>query len=120
MFTKLDTVIVRVGDLERARAWYEEKLAFRAAFTHDASRIVVFDACGETSLTIWELGAGERKASGGEEASFPILYAEGIAAAHTALRERGVEVGEIEGEARGTQWFTLRDLEGNRLDVCHY
>ena len=40
-FTRVDTVIVRVPDLDKAKRWYEEKLGFEASFI-GKNEIVVF------------------------------------------------------------------------------
>jgi catechol-2,3-dioxygenase len=118
-FTKIDTVIVRVRNLEEAQAWHEKKLGFRADYVDEKERLVVLNVGGETSLTIYELKPGEMMAPQ-STGSYPILYARDIQTAHKLLSERGVEVGSIEGEPGGTQWFGLKDRDGNLLEVCHY
>lgn len=81
-FSRVDTVIVRVPDLDKARRWYEEKLGFEVGFVGKKERIVVFKTGGETSLTIYELKPGERKNTGEAPGSYPIFYASDIATAH--------------------------------------
>lgn len=120
IFAKIDTVIVRVRQLEEARAWYEEKLGFHAMYTDESQRLVVFDVGEKTSLTIYELGPGEVMASRGASRCYPIFYASDIQAAHQLLLEREVEVGPIEGEPGATQWFVFKDCDGNALEACHY
>ncbi len=119
-FTKVDTVIVRVPDLDKARKWYEEKLGFEATLTGKKERFVVFKAGSETSFTIYELKQGEKKTIGKTQSSYPIFYAPDIVKAHQLLEERGVKVGPIQGEAQDTQWFSFWDLDQNMLEVCHY
>ncbi len=119
-FTKVDTVIVRVPDLEEARKWYEGKLALQASFTDEKERIVVFKTGGETSFTIWELKPGEKKATGKTPSSFPIFYASDIVKAHKELKERGVSVGPVQGKPGETRWFEFSDLYQNLLEACHY
>jgi catechol 2,3-dioxygenase-like lactoylglutathione lyase family enzyme len=63
-FTKVDTVIVRVPDLEKARKWYEEKLGLQPAVTSEKERLVIFKTGGETSFTVYELKPGEEKTTG--------------------------------------------------------
>ncbi len=118
-FTKVDTVIVRVPDLDKARKWYEEKLGFETAFVGKKERIVVFKAGSETSLTIYELKPGEKKTTGKTSSSYPIFYAPDINKAHRLLKERGIKIGPIEGD-QDTQWFSFWDLDQNLLEVCHY
>ena len=40
-FEKVDTVIIRVQDLERARVWYEEKVGLRAGYVGTDERLAV-------------------------------------------------------------------------------
>lgn len=120
IFTKIDTVIVRVGKLAEAQAWYEQKLGFRPSYIGEQERLVVFNVGGETPLTIYELKPGEMTEPQSTASSYPIFYADDIQAAHELLSARGVEVGPIEGEPDGTQWFAFKDCDGNQLEVCHY
>lgn len=120
LFTKIDTVIVRVRELEEAQAWYEEKLGFRAGDVDEKERLVVLNVGGETFLTIYELKPGEMIAPQSTARSYPIFYTGDIQTAHRLLSERGVEVGSIEGEPGGTQWFAFKDRDGNLFEVCHY
>lgn len=117
---KIDTVIIRVRRLEQAQAWYAKKLGLNAVYEDQNERLVVFSLDGETSLTIYELKPGEMFPTEGTARSFPIFSAGDIHEAHKLLSARGVEVGSIEGEAGGTEWFMLKDCDGNTLEVCHY
>ena len=119
-FTRVDTVIVRVPDLDKVRKWYEEKLGFEAGFGGKKERIVAFKTGGETSLTIYELKPGEKKNPGQIPSSYPIFYAPDIAKAHQHLTDREVKVGPIEGDPKDTQWFSFWDLDQNLLEVCHW
>lgn len=119
VFTKVDTVIVRVRDLAAARAWYEETLGLRAGYVSEEERLVVFEvARNGTTFTIWELKPGQRLAPADAEGTYPILFADDLAHARAALAGRGVPVSDIEGD--GVRWFTMRDPDGNKLEVVHY
>ena len=121
LFTKVDTVIVRVPDLERARKWYEENLDLEPGFIDTRKdRLVIFKTGGETSFTIYELKPGEERPTGKTPASYPILYAPDIIAAHRHLTEHGVKVGPVQGTPGRTQWFSFWDLDQNLIEVCHY
>ncbi|HEY4822496.1 MAG TPA: VOC family protein [Candidatus Bathyarchaeia archaeon] len=120
LFAKVDTVIVRVSDLEKARRGYQDKLSLQPGFTDEKERIVVFNTGGETSFTIWELKPGAKKATAKTPSSFPIFYAPDIIKAHKELKERGVKLGSIQGKPGETQWFEFWDLDQNLLEACHY
>ena len=104
-FTRVDTVIVRVPDLDKAKRWYEEKLGFEASFI-GKGEIVVFKTGGETSFTIYKLKPGEKKSAGKTSASYPIFYAADADKAHRQLKERGVRVGPVQRD-EGQQWFSF-------------
>ncbi len=120
LFTKVDTVIVRVQRLEDAQRWYEEKLGFRIGYCDEKERLVVFDLGAETSLTIYEWKPDQQRPGGDAQSSYPIFYPRDIDAVHRHLADHGVKVGSIDADGRGTRWFTFWDLDSNRLEVCHY
>ena len=47
----------------------------------------------------------------------PIVFARKLADAHEYLSTRGVDVGPIQSDSGGNQFFRFRDLEGNELEV---
>jgi catechol 2,3-dioxygenase-like lactoylglutathione lyase family enzyme len=118
VFKHLDTVIVRVRDLDRARAWYQEKLGLAALFAlEEPDRLVVMDAGRNLSLTLWELRPGEEMVTGGQLATYPVFSVEDIHATHRLLTQREVRTTPVErGEA--VLWFLLYDLDGNAIEAC--
>jgi hypothetical protein len=48
----------------------------------------------------------------------PIMFARKLADAHEHLSSRGVDVGPIQSDSGGNQFFWFRDLEGSELEVC--
>jgi catechol-2,3-dioxygenase len=117
LFTKIDTVAIRVRDLDHARAWYHEKLGVRELFSDKKENLVVISVGADTSLTLWQLKPGEEQAPKGAAGSFPILMAPDAKQIHRALSERGVETGLIQSSG-STLWFSFFDPDGNRIDVC--
>ena len=115
LFTRIDAVVLRVRDLAAARAWYTGTLGLTATYEDPALKLAVLDVAGGTSLTLWELGAGEGAAPGG--GGFPILGVDDAEAVHRRLTEMGVETGPVQGAA-GARFFSFRDPDGNRLDVA--
>ena len=119
IFSRLDTVIVRVQDLEAARRWYEETLELTVRFA--APNIVVFDTGGPTSLTLEDPGpdVSVRVSREGEARSYPIFYTGDIEATHHLLASRGVKLESIKEDGQ-VRYFAFWDLEGNYFNVCHF
>ncbi len=50
----IDTVIIRVTNLDEPKKWYQEKLGLNPVFEDEQTGIVVFETGSSTSLTIWK------------------------------------------------------------------
>ncbi len=114
MFSRLDTVILRVRDLRAAQQWYATTLGLQAIFEDADQRLAVLGLDGGASLTLWELPAAEdvRPSS-----TFPIF---GVADAHAArahLLAHGVAIGEVV-EGAGVRFVRFSDPDGNPLEAC--
>ena len=104
---------IPVRDLASATAWYIEKLALRKIeIEMDDSEgcIGLGFSKNEYAVTLGPLGK-----SSGELTS--MLYASSLKKAHEFLTSRGVSTGEIQQDAQGTHYFTMRDFEGNEIEV---
>ncbi len=113
-FLRLDTVILRVRDIKKARAWYQQKLGFRPTYSDDDEKLVVLDLQGTTSLTLWQLKEKEKLTA---SSTYPIFLAEDIQAAHETLAAQRVKTEPVT-ENNGLRWFGFYDLDGNRMEVC--
>lgn len=113
MFERIDTVFVRVPDLEAAKTWYMEVLGL--ALKWETAHIAVL-AMGETPLTLMKTEASPFRPAA--EAAFN-FYVKDATAAHRQLRAAGVEVSAVE-EGEGVQWFSFHDHCGNVLEVCSF
>jgi catechol 2,3-dioxygenase-like lactoylglutathione lyase family enzyme len=113
----LDTVLLRVHDLDAATAWYETRLGLARTFADPAERLVVLDVGGATSLTLWAPKRGEVPAPADAARPFPIFRVSDARAAWARLRDRGVGVGELT-TAGGVTSFRFRDPDGNVLEAC--
>jgi|GEM_PF-4828330 len=49
----IDTVILRVSDIEKSKKWYTQKLGLNAIHQDERLGLVVLDTFSPTSLTIW-------------------------------------------------------------------
>ncbi len=117
VFRGLDTVVLRVQDIHTAKAWYQEKLGFSEPYFDPAERLAVFELGGTTSLTLWELKAGEVLCPADHAKSFPIFSVVDAHGTRTLLQERGVAVGEVVDNG-GVTFFTFRDPDDNLLEAC--
>lgn len=119
IFSRLDTVILRVEDLQKSEVWYKEKLGFSPGYRDEQEKLIVFDLGGTTSLTIYQLKPGEKlpRPGQGSATTFPIFLAEDASKTHEILKSRGVAVEAVQ-EGGGVRYFGFFDLNGNRLEVC--
>lgn len=117
VFQGLDTVLVRVRDIEVAKRWYVEKLGFAEPYFDPAERLAVFDLGGTTSLTLWELKPSEILCPSDHGGTFPIFSVVDARQTWALLRDRGVDVGQVV-DSGGVTYFTFRDVDGNLLEAC--
>jgi catechol 2,3-dioxygenase-like lactoylglutathione lyase family enzyme len=116
LFERIDTVIVRVRDIEAAKRWYREKLGLEPTFEDDGEQLAVL-GCGGTSLTLWQWASHEAAPSPADAGCYPIFSAVDVEQAWRTLRTRGVTVEPVT-DAGGVRWFRFRDLDGNQLEAC--
>jgi hypothetical protein len=79
--------------------------------------MAVLNAGQGSSLTLWELRAGEASAFYQKAGTFPILEAVDACSQRLHLQSRGVVTSELR-EASGLRCFSFWDPDGNRLDAC--
>jgi catechol 2,3-dioxygenase-like lactoylglutathione lyase family enzyme len=115
MFSRIDTVILRVRDLTRAEAWYKQTLGLSSVYSDPTEGLTVLGLEG-TSLTLWQLKQAEAEMAPTDR-SFPIFAVADADAAHRHLRELGVSAEPLQ-EGPGVRFFTFRDPDGNRLEAC--
>jgi len=116
VFRGLDTVLVRVRNIDLAKRWYLEKLGLIEPYFDPVERLAVFDLGGTTSLTLWELKPGETLCSTDHARTFPILSVADARETWTLLRDRGVDIGQVV-DSGGVTYFTFRDPDGNLLEA---
>ena len=123
---KFENVIIPVADVDRAKAFYGEKLGFTLDVDHqpnDAFRVVQFTPPGSACSITFGVGL-----SGGTPGTYQGMHlvVKDVEAAHRFLRDRGVECGEPfhygpEGPTPGvdpehrdfTSYVTFADPDGN-------
>jgi hypothetical protein len=117
MFSSAGDVAVDVHDSAAAQRCYSEKLGLSYSsinaedggleLGYSADSVVVY--LGKISGNAHPNKSPERP---------PIVFARKLAEAHEYLSTRGVDVGPIQTDYGGNQFFRFRDLEGNELEVC--
>lgn len=117
-FSRLDTVILRVRDIDAASAWYQGLLGVAPAYEDPAEGLVVLPVGDSGSLTLWRLEAGApRVASAGRAGTYPILGISDAGAAHAFVASHGGAPGAVEA-GEGVRFFGFTDPDGNFLEAC--
>jgi catechol-2,3-dioxygenase len=111
----IDTIIIRVSDINKAKSWYTEKLGFKNIHEDTKLRLVILDTFSPTSLTIWE--TDENVKNNPKTTSYPIFRTANAADAHQQLKRLNVNVGELTQDHVVT-YFAFYDLDNNLLEVC--
>ncbi|PRY14902.1 catechol 2,3-dioxygenase-like lactoylglutathione lyase family enzyme [Pontibacter ummariensis] len=111
----IDTVIVRVSDINRSKQWYQEKLELMLVWDDPAINLAVLDTGSPTSLTLWQTDKEIRNSR--ETASYPIFRTQDAKLAHQEFQDKGVEVGEVIADG-AVKYFFFYDLDRNVLEAC--
>lgn len=111
----IDTVMVRVSNIETSKDWYVRKLGLALLFEDANMKLIILDTNGPTSLTIWQT---DRELSVNRNtASYPIFKTPDADALKRELLNRGIEVGEIIQDDY-VKYFVFNDPDGNILEAC--
>ena len=111
----IDTVIIRVSDIEISKDWYREKLGLLPVWDDSQMNLVVLGTNSATSLTLWQT---KKKISIDQEtASYPIFKTPDASALREALIVSGIQVGEIIQDEH-VKYFFFYDPDGNILEAC--
>ena len=92
MIERIDTVCLKVSDIERSSQWYQEILGFEVAFQDKGYRVLKVGN-GGVPLTIEE-GLTTKNAS----QSYPIFFASNIEDTYEKLRSQGVKVDPLHND----------------------
>ncbi len=113
---KLELVAVPVSDVDRAKAFYTDKIGFHADHDHrvsDDMRFVQLTPPG--SACSIAIGLGITTAQPGSVEGLQLVVPD-VQAAHDELSSRGVEVGAVQEFPWGSFVF-FADPDGNRWAV---
>lgn len=116
MHMKLELVPVPVSDVDRAKAFYVDKVGFNADHDTrfgDTARVVQLTPPGSACSIVIGTGLGEiSEMRPGSIKALHLVVAD-VSKAREALAVRGVEVGEIEEHGRGVKFVHFSDPDGN-------
>ena len=113
---KLELIAVPVSDVDRAKAFYTEKIGFNADQDHQVTpelRFVQLTPPG--SACSISIGTGITDAPPGSARGLQVVVSD-VAAARAQLIERGLDVGEVQVFPWGSFIF-FEDPDGNRWAV---
>ena len=113
---KLELVAIPVSDVDRAKAFYVDKIGFNADHDHTVNeglRFVQLTPPG--SACSIAIGKGVTEATPGSVRGMQLVVAD-IVAAKAALDKRGVDCGEVQDYPWGRFVF-FADPDGNRWSV---
>jgi catechol 2,3-dioxygenase-like lactoylglutathione lyase family enzyme len=109
---KLELVILPVSDVDRAKAFYTEKVGFNADHDHRVNEQVRFvQLTPPGSACSIAFGEGITTATPGSVQGLQVVVAD-VQAAHDQLVARGVDVGEVQVLAWGS-FIYFKDPDGN-------
>lgn len=110
-----DSFDVGVRDIAAASSWYIEKLGLKRTKVEldegEGCVGLIFPKEIPTAIVLVPSGAPS-------DGTTRMLYTGAIKKAREWLSSRGVNVGAIEKDRQGTQYFEMQDLEGNVIEVA--
>ncbi|HTE86322.1 MAG TPA: VOC family protein [Dehalococcoidia bacterium] len=116
MDMKLELVPVPVSDVDRAKAFYVEKVGFNTDHDTrfgDTARVVQLTPPGSACSIVIGTGLGEiSEMTPGSVKALHLVVAN-VATAREALIARGVDVGDVEDHGGGVKFAHFRDPDGN-------
>ena len=89
----IDTIIVRVTNIEKSSSWYQEKLGLTPVWEDNNLNLVVLDTKSPTSLTLWE--TDQPITVNKKTTTYPIFKTINAADARDQLLKNDVKVGEL-------------------------
>lgn len=115
LFEGIDTIILRVKNLEKSKLWYKDKLGFKIIWEDIKLKLVVLDTGGKTSLTIWQ--TDKEITVDKETSAYPIFGVKDANLIKEILTNNEVKVDNIITDDH-TKYFRFYDPDGNIFEVC--
>lgn len=116
IFNRLDTLIVRVKNIEASKKWYIENLNFFPVYSDDESKITVFDLAGTTTLTLWQLEEDESAGTINQGNTYAVFNCDDAEQVFKSLKKKGVTVDNF-AASEDVSLFNFYDPDGNKFEV---
>ncbi len=111
----IDTIIIRVSDIQKSKRWYVDNLDLSPVYEDNNINLLVLDTGGQVSLTLWQ--TDEKIEVNKNTASYPIFRTENAASANEELKSKGINVSDVIDDG-AVKYFTFFDPDGNVLEAC--
>ncbi len=111
----IDTVIIRVSNIQTSLEWYLKKLGLKLIWKEEKMKLAVLDTNGPTSLTLWETDVPVKIDPA--TASYPIFKTPSASALRLQLSDKGIETADLVKDDY-TEYFFFYDPDGNVLEAC--
>ena len=117
MKMKLELVSVPVSDVDRAKAFYVDKLDFHADYDQNLNEKVRFvQLTPQGSACSIVIGLGITPMKPGSLDSL-LLKVDDIKKAHSELKKKGVDVTDVKLEPWGAYHIYFQDPDGNKWQI---
>jgi len=112
-----DNISVGVRDLDRAVAWYQEKLGLHLTplKSEDFDAFLSFSKNDEVGLALVAIPTGETTVN---VEGHPILFTKNTEECREEFASRGIQVQPLQYDSGGNSFFQFPDVEGNIIEVC--
>lgn len=111
----IDTIIVRVSNIEISKDWYVQKLGLTVLFEDSKMKLAVIDTNSATSITLWQ--TPQEFSINRETASYPIFKTPDAEKLRQLFLNQGIEAEEIIQDDY-VKSFVFFDPDGNILEAC--
>lgn len=111
----IDTVIIRVSDINTSGKWYQDKLGLKTIWEDPSIKLIVLDTHCPTSLTLWQTEQPLKNNPG--TAPFPVFKTADAELAWQQLAGKGVNAEPIIAD-EFVKSFSFFDPDGNQLSIC--
>ncbi len=116
IFNRLDTIIVRVKNLEESKNWYIENLSFFPVYSDEESKIVVFDLAGTTTLTLWQIDENETLNNINRGNTYAVFNCDNAEQIYKSLKKKGIVVDNFT-TSEDVSLFNFYDPDGNKFEI---